>query len=95
LERFYVGEVYINHKKLPTLLPAGFLKKGQETGQIPGCSFYLPIFMSWDATVPYYCTQPVCDPVVTGGLAVWWHHTPRTKTQVTETDILLSSGLQD
>jgi len=33
-------------KKLPKLLPVGFKSTMQETGQIPDCSFYLPVSMS-------------------------------------------------
>jgi len=51
LKGFYVGKVYINHQETAQIAASGFLKKGQETGQIPGCSFYLPAFMSRDATV--------------------------------------------
>jgi len=33
-------------EKLPKSLPAGFLSRVQETGQIPDCGFYLPDSMS-------------------------------------------------
>jgi len=30
--------------------------------------------------LPYYCTPPVTDPDVIGGLAVWLHNNQKTKT---------------
>jgi len=50
-ERFYVGEVSTNHQETAQIAASGFLKKVQENGQIPGCSFYLPVFMSRNPTV--------------------------------------------
>jgi len=47
MKRFYVGEVSINHSEIAQIAASGFLKKVQETGQIPEYSFDLPVSTGW------------------------------------------------
>jgi len=42
------------HQESAQIVASGFIKKVQETGQIPGCSFYLPVFMSRSPAVPSF-----------------------------------------
>jgi len=47
----FLNPASINLKKLPQMPASRFLKIVQETGQIPVCSFYLPVSSSRNPTV--------------------------------------------
>ena len=51
----FLNPVSINLTKLPQMPASRFLKIVQETGQIPVCSFYLPVSTSRNHPVSSYC----------------------------------------
>jgi len=62
-------------EKLPKSLPAGFLSTVKETGPIPNCGFYLPVYMSRN--------DPVCNRHEINILSCfWWYIHTRKGTHI-------------